>query len=651
MELNYRYLQVDNNKNYILNEENREIEITFSSSNPVLMRTRNGNFEEILDHSPGQYDFSKIDGHGVVFLNHNKQGNGQIGRITRAWQENGYGKAIIRLSKRQSGVISDVWTDIKDGIITGISAGYLYKRKPEVIRKSENGNPMLLRSSWIPYEISILTEPPADMSVGIGRSFLDLKEDLNIMSDVKDDKTVETPPDNSSRSLNQSSQIDVEAIRRQAFEEGQKALLERNAKIDAIFRNHEQHHGDLKKRCLEDSKLELDQVRQLLLEEIGKRSGALFIDGISPLRGDSKAEADNFAEGVVKGFLSRSGMEKPDYTNQWQGRSILEIAERSILLRGENVSSYNKREIISQALQTRSGAMSSSDLPSLFSVTTQKILEKSFEQVEEIYPFLTKQMPLSNFLPVEMVSYGATGRWKKVDQHGERTRTYVTDAKEQIKLSTFANGLNFTREMMINDQLGVLTDFVTDLGAGAKRSIGDDFIDFLTSNPTLSDGIALFHSSHKNLAGSGGAVNVTTLKAAVTAMAMHKGVGGTGSVLNLAPTILLVPKSDQIDTEQFVNNQFDPNATNVNTKNPFANKFTVYADARFDTYDTPKTNWYAMASPQQYGGIILGTLDGKDTPTLESRVGWQLDGIQYEAFIDYAFAVNNYRPLYMNPGV
>jgi phage major head subunit gpT-like protein len=640
-------LAVNSLNSSILDPVNRVVQLTFSSDAPYLRRTWfDGDYYETLGHESTEANFQRLNGGAPLLKNHD---NG-IGIVEKAWIENNKGTAIVRLSKNQP-ELEAFWKDIEDGIIRNVSVGYRVYEKT-LTKKGDNSPNEYRVTNWEAFEISILDIPPADASVGIGRADEQFfkRNGVNIMSDnhgkYPDKKQEEIP-----KTIEQP--IDVEAIRRQAFEEGQKALLERNAKIDAIFRNHEQHHGDLKKRCLEDSKLELDQVRQLLLEEIGKRSGAVFIDGISPLRGDSKAEADNFAEGVVKGFLSRSGMEKPDFTNQWQGRSILEIAERSILLRGENVESYEKRRIISQALQSRAGAMSSSDLPRLFNTAIQKVLSNSFSnaQAEEIYSNLVKPISLANFLTYDLVSYGSTGSWKEHDQHGERSPTYVSESGEKIKLKTFYNQLRFTREMMINDQLSLLFDFVDDLGSGANRKIGDEFINFITGNPILSDGNPLFHSSHKNVASSGGKVNVTTLSDAVLAMAMHKGPGDNGSVLNLAPTILLVPKSDQINTEQFVNNQFDPNATNVNTKNPFANKFTVYADARFDTYDTPKTNWYALANPKQKGGIVFGTLDGKNSPTLESQVGLQLDGILYEGFIDFKFGVNTHRPLYMNPGV
>ena len=71
------------------------------------------------------------------------------------------------------------------------------------------------------------------------------------------------------------------------------------------------------------------------------------------------------------------------------------------------------------------------------------------------------------------------------------------------------------------------------MGRAASRTVGDIVWKVLTSNPTMSDGVTLFHAAtHKNLAASGSVINAANVGAARTAMRKQKDGAAT---LNIRP--------------------------------------------------------------------------------------------------------------------
>src|SRR5207249_5943753 len=131
--------------------------------------------------------------------------------------------------------------------------------------------------------------------------------------------------------------------------------------------------------------------------------------------------------------------------------------------------------------------------------------------------------------------------WPKlalVNEHGEVTSGTRGEAKESYALQTFARIFSLTRNALVNDDLGAFGDFGRAAGRAAAETEADVLTALLTANSgagaTLDDGNALFHSTHANVAGSGGAINVTTLAAARLAMRSQKGLDAT-SPINATP--------------------------------------------------------------------------------------------------------------------
>jgi hypothetical protein len=141
-----------------INEEERTVELSFSSEEPVERYFGN----EILDHKPSSVNLSRLNNGAAVLEDH---GGAQIGKVVGAKIENGRGMAKLMFSRVGRG--AEVFQDIVDGIRENIPFGY---QLLDLTRVDDVDGEATYRSmNWLPFEISVVSTP-ADATIGIGRS-------------------------------------------------------------------------------------------------------------------------------------------------------------------------------------------------------------------------------------------------------------------------------------------------------------------------------------------------------------------------------------------------------------------------------------------------------------------------------------------------
>lgn len=126
---------------------------------------------EILDHSEGCVDLSRLNSIGCVLFNHKR--DAVIGKITKAWIENGRGEAEIEFDSDEES--ERIYKKVKSGTLKGVSVGYIVEVWEEVLanKTSSDGRfkgPVSIAKRWTPLEISIVSIP-ADPTVGVGRQY------------------------------------------------------------------------------------------------------------------------------------------------------------------------------------------------------------------------------------------------------------------------------------------------------------------------------------------------------------------------------------------------------------------------------------------------------------------------------------------------
>ncbi len=124
---------------------------------------------EILDHSDGAVDLTRLNEIGVLLYNHNR--DKVIGKINRAWIDNLRGMAEVEFDEDADSEL--IYQKVAGGTLKGVSVGYQIDSWEEVMpnKQSADGRftgPADIARKWTPYEISIVSVP-ADPTVGVGR--------------------------------------------------------------------------------------------------------------------------------------------------------------------------------------------------------------------------------------------------------------------------------------------------------------------------------------------------------------------------------------------------------------------------------------------------------------------------------------------------
>ena|GEM_PF-850460 len=168
-----------------LDEDKRELELSFSSEEPV----RHWFGEEILLHGESNVDLKRLRGVGSVPYGHNPWSiKNIVGPVKRAWldPEKRQARARIGFDEDETGALA--MSKIKSKSLRGVSVGYLINKARE-LREDEEWTdpetkrnykgPALIATRWTPYEISF-TPIPADATVGVGREMIRSLEGIEI---------------------------------------------------------------------------------------------------------------------------------------------------------------------------------------------------------------------------------------------------------------------------------------------------------------------------------------------------------------------------------------------------------------------------------------------------------------------------------------
>jgi hypothetical protein len=146
------------------------------------------------------------------------------------------------------------------------------------------------------------------------------------------------------------------------------------------------------------------------------------------------------------------------------------------------------------------------------------------------------------------------------------------------------------------------------------------------------------------LAASGGAISDTTLAAARLALRSQKGLDGK-TPIDIAAKFLVVPAALESTAEKYLASIYPAQAANVN---PFAGKLTLIVDPRLDAKSA--THWYVAADPVLFPSIEYAYLAGNEGVQVETRAGFEVDGVQIRARLDFGAGALDFRGVYANAG-
>ncbi len=621
----YREMTIDGN----LDKEQRLVEVSFSSDVPYKRYDfwDGKYYEEVLSHEKNAIDLKRLTDVGVVLVNHDSR-TLPVGVVESAWVEGASrGKAILRFDDDEAG--EAVFQKVQKGIMRGVSVGYAVHEWE--LKKGEGG--ALDRETatrWEPLEISIVSVP-ADATVGVGRA-VDLDEPDASPAEILEKKTGGQEVDKIKNDVVVEETINIEDVR----SEGTRSERERIREIMEVCTRH----GVDAVRFIEEGS-NINDVRAAILDELATKQAATKVSSAHV----EVDERDKFRDAVIDGMSKRSGLKTDsDERNDYAGMSFLMIADRCLTRAGDNRRG--------EPMAWLSRAMSTSDFPYICGAIANKALLEGWKDAPESWTQWCGVGSVPDFKPQTLVGIGAFGRLPSLIEGEEYKFTERVEHAETVKIGTFGQMFGLTRQTIINDDLSVFSDVMRELGAAAKRTIAALPYELLADNPVMGDGVVLFHGDHGNIQASSGAnVNVDKLNEGVLKMAEQKDIGGKKR-LGIVPRFLLAPVTKRGVFEQFFATELiggvsnSPNIVNTWFK---AGGLTVVYDHNLDDSGTNgKKAWYLAADKGRTVKVYF--LNGVQTPYLESRDGWTVDGTEWKVRIDAAAAVTDYRGLYRNAG-
>ncbi len=611
-----------------IDAEKRTVELSFSSDMPYKRFDwwENRYYEEVLSHQPEAVDLQRLAEIGVVLVNHDSR-KLPVGAVEKAWLDGNKGRALVRFDDDPE---SDaVFQKVQKGIMRGVSVGYAVHEWE--LKKGEDG--ALDRETatrWEPLEISIVSVP-ADATVGVGRA-VDLDEPDASPAEILEKKTGGQEMDKVKNDAVVEETINVEQVR----SEGTRSERERIREIMEVCARH----GVDAVRFIEEGS-NVNDVRAAILDELATKQAATKVSSAHV----EVDERDKFRDAVIDGMSKRSGLKTDsDERNDYAGMSFLMIADRCLTRAGDNRRG--------EPMAWLSRAMSTSDFPYICGAIANKALLEGWKDAPESWTQWCGVGSVPDFKPQTLVGIGAFGRLPSLIEGEEYKFTERVEHAETVKIGTFGQMFGLTRQTIINDDLSVFSDVMRELGAAAKRTIAALPYELLADNPVMGDGVVLFHGDHGNIQASSGAnVNVDKLNEGVLKMAEQKDIGGKKR-LGIVPRFLLAPVTKRGVFEQFFATELiggvsnSPNIVNTWFK---AGGLTVVYDHNLDDSGTNgKKAWYLAADKGRTVKVYF--LNGVQTPYLESRDGWTVDGTEWKVRIDAAAAVTDYRGLYRNAG-
>lgn len=362
---------------------------------------------------------------------------------------------------------------------------------------------------------------------------------------------------------------------------------------------------------------------------------------------------DRQREGMTLALQARVGLAGGEQ-NEYTGMSLREMARETLNTAGIKIPRGGALMMAGTALNpSASGGMhTGSDFGNILKDIANKSMLKGFDEAEESFEKFTSVGSLTDFRASTRVGMDAFPSLAKVEDGAEFQHGTFGDYSENIILATYGKLFAITRQTIINDDLDAFSKIPLKMGRASRRTIGDLVFAVINGNPKMSDNVALFHATHKNLAGSGGAPSEATFNAAITAMATQKGRGKNATALNIAPKYVLANPTKRSAILQTLNSEYAPDNTDKSgtTKQMMAHNTVHKAVEPILDARVTGNSWFMLADPTRFDTIEVAYLDGVTAPYLEQQEGWTIDGTEFKVRIDAGVAPLAWEGTYKNPG-
>jgi len=610
---------------------------------------------EELSLDPGHVRLDRLNNGAPLLNTHGRWNLGDvIGVVEGARVEGKEGRASVRFSERED--VQPIFADVVAGIIRNVSVGY---RVHKMEKSRDDKGVLVMRAiDWEPQEIS-LVPIGADAGAGVRSEEKQETYPCEII-----DRTIPAAPANHPKetSMKTPEQLAAEQeaankqrelAERASQEAADKAAAGELARVSAIRALVKQHALS---RDLEDELLgaegkpgaSIEKARERVLAELAKKTGDAAIRsghlGIETVQ-DEVATRRELMTNAILHRADPGKVKLVDGARQFAGFTLRELMRKCLELRGVRTDGMSVSRMWERTFE------SGGDLPAIVLDAANKSLRAAYESTPRTFVPFCSRGTAPDFKNMNRVQLSGAPSLSLVQAGGEFQRGAVTDGKEAYALATYGRILGINRQVIINDDLGAFTRLPA-LAARAAADLESDTVwGIITANGTLqTTGFALFGTGHANLStgAATGTIDITQIGVGRAKMRVQTGL--EGRPINVRPAFLIVPVAKESQAEQYTSPNYQ--AAQGSNINPYApggrNPLVPIAEPRLDTSSTAK--WYLAADPAQIDTIEYSYLEGQEGVVMESRMGWDIDGMELKVRLDFAAKALDYRGLWQAQG-
>lgn len=464
-----------------------------------------------------------------------------------------------------------ILADVKAGIHRSLSVGYQHIGEGV---PTDAGTVY----RWQPHEVSIVPVP-ADVAAGFFRSLHD--------TNMNTTAPATTAPATTAPAINRAG------LQAEIMELGKRHGLTDFA------------------RGLAQSATDIGAARTAIANELGARD--LAAGGhinVSPM---DYSGGRNEREVLIASLAHRMGARQKDQPIL-RGLDAVGLALRSLELAGERVySDMSRTQIIERAMH------GTGDFPNLLGAAAGRVLHDAYAAAPAALKAVARETLLPDFRDRTAVRLGSAPSLEKVNEHGEFHYGTIEEGAAVWRLATYGRIFSITRQALVNDDLGAFGDLVRMFAEAAARREADELVKALTS-PGQVDGAALFSSARSTQTAR--KLTLAGLGVAVQALRSQKHFG---ELVAQEPGAIVVPAALEMTARQLV---ASISATKTSDVQPFG-PLGVVVEPRLTDAD----GWYLVAVNQR--ALEYGYLDGEAGPQISQREGFEVDGLEVKARLDF----------------
>jgi hypothetical protein len=520
--------------------------------------------------------------------------------------ENGQGIARVRFAKTPD--VADTVAKIIDGHIRSLSVGYnvhTYERT-----ETAGERPVMHAIDWEPVELSMVVVP-FDAAAQV-------RTKGTTMPDIID------APNPTPAPRNRAGGVTVDYIRDRC---NRSDDLPRSFERDLLAMHAEE---PLSRREL-DERIEAALVAHRSLGSIDPRQSR------GGPGGDSRQLRDNFADAL---YARMSGTEPSEGAREYRDASVVDMARALLERNGEPVRFASRQAVVNQVL--RYGSHTAGDFATLIGNAGTRVLAEARRALPSPLLAIARNRNYTDFRTRYNLNVDGPAGMINVPENGEFQQVHLIEGSNGSKLSTYGGIMNITRQALVNDDLGVflqLSQFWVNAATETQSALLSGMI---AGNGAVmtSDSKTLYHADHGNIVVAG-TLNVANLSIARALLRTQKNADGS-TPANAVPKHLVVGPALETIAEQVL---AVVNAGTVADVNPFSGKLTLSVDP----YQLG-LSWRLFSDPATRPVLEYGDLEGQGGIFTDTRVGFEVDGVQFKARIDIGAGLVDYRGTVMNPG-